>query len=118
MGQHYRRVDVLLTVVSALSFVGFGIGYVTVPRMRGEFTRYGMAPYRIPAAWLQIGGGLGQLLGLAVPPLGATASAGLAAMMLVAVGVRVRIGDPALQTTPAVAYLALCTYLTNASIRR
>lgn len=43
--------------------------------------------------------------------LGRVASAGLAVMMLVAVGVRVRIKDTPLQTIPALFYLALNAYL-------
>ena len=108
----------VLTVISAVSFVGFGLGYLTVPQMRAEFARYGMANLRVLAACLQIAGGLGQGVGLWVPKLNTAASAGLAAMMLVAVGVRIHVGDPALRTIPAVAYLLLCVYLTWASIRR
>ena len=113
-----RRVYAVLTVLSAASFIGFGIGYLASPRMRGEFTRYGMARFRVPAACLQLAGGVGQLVGLAVPRVGTAASAGLAAMMLVAVGVRMSIGDSGLQTVPAVAYLLLCSYLTRAPLGR
>ena len=108
----------LLTVISAVSFMGFGIGYLTVPRMRAEFTRYGLARVRILAAWLQVVGGAGQLGGLFLPPLAVAAAVGLAAMMGVAVGVRVRIGDPVVQTLPAVAYLLLDLYLLWASLGR
>ena len=118
MRPYHRRVYILLTVLSAVSFVGFGIGYLTVPRMRAEFTRYGLASYRVPAAWLQVAGGAGQLIGLVARPVGVAAAVGLAAMMLVAVGVRVKIGDPLLQTIPAVAYLVLSLYLVRASLHR
>ena len=118
MAAYSKGLYTLLTVVSAASFVGFGIGYLLSPRMRGEFTRYGMASYRVPAAWLQIAGGLGQGMGLVVRPVGTAASGGLVVMMLVAVAVRIRIGDPVLQTIPGVAYLLLCGYLLWASITR
>ena len=118
MGSNHRRLYTALTIVSAVSFVGFGIGYLTSPRMRGEFTRYGMAPYRVPAACLQLVGGAGQLVGLKYPWLGTAAAAGLAGMMLVAVSVRVSIDDSAAQTVPALAYLGLCLYLVRASRRR
>ena len=54
---------------------------------------------------------LGLLAGLSQPWMGRAAAAGLALMMLVAVGVRIRIKDTLLQTTPALFYLVLNTYL-------
>ena len=54
---------------------------------------------------------LGLLTGLSQPWIGRAAAAGLALMMLVAVGVRIRIKDTLLQTTPALFYLVLNAYL-------
>jgi hypothetical protein len=51
------------------------------------------------------------MAGLSQPWMGRSAAAGLALMMLVAVGVRIRISDSLLQTTPALFYLLLSTYL-------
>jgi len=45
------------------------------------------------------------------PWMGRSAAAGLALMMLVAVGVRIRIKDSLAQTTPAFFYLLLNAYL-------
>ena len=53
----------------------------------------------------------GLVAGLNQPWIGLAASGGLALMMLVAVGVRIKIKDPLPRTTPAVLYLALNAYL-------
>ena len=47
--------------------------------------------------------------------MGRLAATGLALMMLVAVGVRIKIKDTFLQTTPALFYLVLSIYLSLAA---
>ena len=54
---------------------------------------------------------LGLLAGLSEPWMGRAAAAGLALMMLGAVGVRIKIKDTFLQTIPALFYLVLNAYL-------
>ena len=54
---------------------------------------------------------LGLLAGLNQPWMGRAAAGGLALMMLVAVGVRIKIKDTLLQATPALFYLGLNAYL-------
>lgn len=56
-------------------------------------------------------GAIGLVAGLNLPWAGRAAAVGLAVMMLVAVGVRIRIKDSLPQTTPALLYLALNAYL-------
>lgn len=60
---------------------------------------------------LQIAAAFGLLGGLSQPWLGQAAAVGLALMMLVAVGVRIKIRDTLWQTVPALFYLALNAYL-------
>jgi hypothetical protein len=70
------------------------------------------AAITLAAVWaLQLAGALGLVAGLDQPWIGFAASGGLALMMLVAVGVRIKIKDPLPRTTPAIFYLALNTYL-------
>ena len=57
----------------------------------------------------------GLLAGLSRPWMGRAAAVGLALMMLVAVGVRIRIHDTVAQTIPALVYLALNAYLSVAA---
>lgn len=82
--------------------------------MTREFERYGLGAQRTLVGILQLCGALGLLAGLSQPWIGRVASAGLVAMMLVAVGVRVRIKDTPLQALPALFYLALNGYLSLA----
>ena len=79
--------------------------------MRREFERYGVARYRALVGWLEIAGGLGLLAGYEIPVLGRVAAAGLVALMILGVGLRLRIKDSFRQTVPALVYLLLNTYL-------
>ena len=111
-------VFVLLTLLSAVSFVCFAVGYLLAPKMRLEFERYGVGRYRHLVASLQLLGAVGQLTGLFYPPLASLAAGGLMAMMLIAVFVRFKIGDTLVQTIPAAIYLSANLYLFLASFHR
>lgn len=79
--------------------------------MAREFTRYGLRSQRFVVGGLQWIAGLAMLAGMLEPWMGRAAAAGLALMMLVAVGVRIRIKDTLIQTAPALLYMALNAYL-------
>jgi hypothetical protein len=107
-----------ITIVSAVSFFGFGIGYLVSPAMRQEFIRYGLGEYRATVAILQLTGAAAQIAGLKYPLLGVIASGGLALMMCVALLVRKKIGDRIEQWIPAALYFAANVYLAAASMYR
>lgn len=73
--------------------------------MKAEFVRYGYDRHRVLIGGLQLLGAAGLVLGLIIPIFGALAAGGLAAQMLAAVIVRIKIHDSLLQMTPALAYL-------------
>jgi len=79
--------------------------------MKREFERYQLGSQRVMVGSLQVAASIGLLAGLSQPWMGRLTAAGLALMMLVAVGVRIRIKDSLIQTIPALLYLALNTYL-------
>jgi uncharacterized membrane protein YphA (DoxX/SURF4 family) len=106
--------NVALTLFSAVSFLFYGFGCFASRYLKKEFERYGFSAQRGLIGSLQILGALGQIGGLCLwlPLLGKAAAAGLALMMLVAIGVRIRIRDTPLQIMPAVLYFLVNAYLT------
>ncbi len=105
------RLNYSLILFSALSFIGYGTACFFATRIKHEFDRYRMASQRVMVGALQIVASLGLLVGLSQPWIGRSAAAGLALMMMVAVGVRIRIKDSLFQTMPALLYLLLNAYL-------
>lgn len=102
----------LSTFFSGISFLFFGIACFTAPRMKSEFVRYGFDRQRPLTGVLQLLGGLGLLIGYwASPSLAAFSSCGLSLMMMFGFGVRVKIRDSALMSSPAFVYAALNLYL-------
>ena len=104
-----------LIFFSALSFLGYGSACFFSSYMKREFDRYGVGAQRALIGGLQVCAAIGLMAGLSQPWMGRAAAAGLALMMLVAVGVRIKIKDTLVQTTPAVIYLALNAYLSLAA---
>jgi uncharacterized membrane protein YkgB len=100
-----------LILFSALSFLGYGAACFFSNRMKREFFRSPLAAQRSRVGALQWLAGIGLLAGLSQPWMGQLAAGGLALMMLVAVIVRIQIKDTLLQSSPALFYLALNTYL-------
>ena len=106
-----HALNFILILISALSFLAYGSACFFYPSMKREFERYGFGTQRTWIGGLQLCAAVGLLAGLSQPWMGRAASAGLALMMLVAVGVRIKIKDTLLQTTPALFYLVLNAYL-------
>lgn len=100
-----------LILFNDLSFIGYGTACFLSSRMKREFMRYRLGAQRVVVGLLQWAAGVGLLAGMWVPWMGQVAAGGLALMMLLAVGVRIRIRDGVLQTMPALFYLMLNAYL-------
>jgi len=100
-----------LVLFSALSFLGYGLGCFYSAYLRQEFRRYRLAAQCRLVGILQCLAALGLIAGFWLPWLGQTAAAGLALMMLVALGVRIRIRDRFAQMLPALGYFGLNAYL-------
>ncbi len=101
----------VLILFSAISFLGYGGACFLSANMKLEFDRYHLGSQRALVGGLQLCGVIGLLAGLSQPWVGRAAAAGLALMMLVAVGVRIKIKDSLMLTLPALFYLALNAYL-------
>ncbi len=79
--------------------------------MKRDFERYRLGSQRTLVGGLQICASTGLIAGLFEPWMGQSAAAGLALMMLVAIGVRIKCKDTFLQMIPALFYLVLNAYL-------
>ena len=96
-----------LILFSALSFLGYGLGCFFSAYQKAEFQRYQLSNRRNFVGLLQCAAALGLIAGLWLPWLGQAAAGGLALMMLVALGVRMRIKDSLVQMLPALGYFGL-----------
>jgi hypothetical protein len=80
--------------------------------MVSEFRRFGLPDsQRVLTGVLQLLGSVGLVVGLYLPLLGALASGGLALMMLVAFGTRIKVGDGFLQSAPSLIFLVINTWI-------
>ncbi|MEY4569899.1 MAG: hypothetical protein RLZZ398_1338 [Verrucomicrobiota bacterium] len=105
------KLNDILVIFSAVSFLGFGSACFWSPYMKREFERYHLGAWISLIGALQVSASVGLLAGLSEPRMGRAAAAGLAMMMLTGVGVRIKIKDSLRQTAPALFYLVLNAYL-------
>lgn len=98
---------VAIRLISAAAFLSYGIRCLVSASMVEEFERYGLPRMRVLTAALEIAGALGLLLAPAHHWVIAAAAGGLCALMVAALVVRVRIGDPWYLMLPAFVLLLL-----------
>lgn len=103
--------------ISIVAFLGYGLACLFSDSMVEEFERFGLAGMRRLTGSLEVLGALGLIAGWFVPPLTVAASAGLSALMLLGVGARIRVGDPALSMVPALVLMALNAFVLFHSLR-
>ena len=102
----------VLILFIAFSYVFFGGSCLVSPKMKLEFARYNLKDKRVLIGYLQLTGSLGLFVGyFAYPMLAMIASAGLALLMFLGVGVRLKIKDPIVALLPASTYGLLCSYV-------
>lgn len=108
-----------LVYFSSLSFLGFGSACLVASYMKREFARYGLERFRVMTGTLQLLGAIGLLAGLQMPWIGRLAAAGLAVLMMLGVGVRLKIKDTPRKIFPAFFYMVLnaCLSLSPVWIR-
>lgn len=107
----FKQLKEVIILFSALSFLFYGTGCFTSLYLRAEFERYGFSAQRRLIGFLQICGSLALIIGNWLPILGKAGALGLALMMFAGVIVRIKIRDTFFQTTPAIFYCLLNTYL-------
>lgn len=101
----------IATALSSVAFLLYGASLFGSRAMVAEFARYQLAPYRTLTGALQMAAGAGLLAGLRFRPLLLLSAGGLAAMMLAAMVVRLRVGDPLVSAIPAALLLCLNLFI-------
>jgi hypothetical protein len=101
-----------LVILNAVFFLFYGLQCLASKNMVSEFRRFGLPDsQRILTGVLQLMGSAGLAAGLYLPLLGCLASGGLALMMLVAFGTRIKVGDGFIQSAPSLIFLVVNAWL-------
>ncbi len=101
----------ILILFSATSFLIYGIAYFTSSNMKNEFKRFGLEKFGPLTAVLELAGAVGLFIGLQNSTVLLLASGGLALLMLLGTGVRIKMKDSLLVSLPAFFYFLLNTYI-------
>ena len=101
----------VLIFFSATSFLIYGIAYFVSTNMKNEFKRFGLEKYGILTAVLELTGAFGLFVGIQNYTVLVFASGGLALLMLLGVGVRIKMKDSLLVSLPAFFYFLLNSYI-------
>jgi uncharacterized membrane protein len=105
------RIIDILSILSAISFLLYGVAYFSSPYMRSEFVRYGLAKFGILTAVLEILGAIGLLVGLLNNFILLISSGGLALLMFAGFLARLRVKDSFWVSLPSVLYMVLNAYI-------
>ncbi|MDI5896690.1 DoxX family protein [Flavobacterium yafengii] len=101
----------VLIFFSAISFLIYGIAYFVSTNMKNEFKRFGLEKFGILTAVLELTGAFGLFIGIQNYTILVFASGGLALLMLLGVGVRIKMRDSFLVSLPAFFYFLLNVYI-------
>ena len=105
------RLTTFAQILSIAAFAWYGAQCLLSTTMIDEFNRYGLPRFRLLTGTLQLAGSVGLLVGFAFRPLIVLSSAGLAAMMLGAFIVRLRIRDSLHLAIPSLVFFALNLFI-------
>ena len=94
-------------LLSALSFLYYGINSLYSSKMIIEYKRWGFSNYRKIIAILQILASFGLIVGLYYKSILILVSFSLFLMMLIAMITRIKVNDSILETLPSVFYALL-----------
>lgn len=112
----YMSFFIFLKIFNLLFFYGYGLTCFFSKRMKLEFFRYGFPQYRILIGILQVMGSTGLLLGLYFKFLTLVSSMGLAILMFLAIGIRIKIHDSLFTMIPAFLFMCLNLFIFSMSL--
>lgn len=90
-----------LSLLTAFSFLYYGIACLTSGAMKAEFERFGVEKLRVVVGVLEVMGGIGLLAGFVVPILGLMAATGICLLMFIVVIQRIQQRDTLFQMAQA-----------------
>jgi hypothetical protein len=102
---------ILLILVSGVSFIIYGCLLFLSPQMRNEFKRFGLEKFINLTGLLELLGGIGMLVGLKYSFILLISSGGLALLMLLGFGIRLKIKDGFWLTMPSLFFMLLNLYV-------
>jgi uncharacterized membrane protein YphA (DoxX/SURF4 family) len=101
----------VLTIITSLIFIVYGLLCFLTNHMEEEFDRYGLSKFRFLTGLLELLGGLGLLIGhFLYLPLFLFSALGLAILMLLGVIIRLKVKDPIYLSLPAFILLVFNIY--------
>jgi uncharacterized membrane protein YphA (DoxX/SURF4 family) len=103
--------EIILVLFSGISFIVYGILFFTSVKMREEFERFGLSKFATLTGVLELMGGMGLIIGLKVHIILLLASGGLALLMLLGFGVRLKMKDGFLLSFPSVFFMIVNLYI-------
>ena len=101
----------ILSVLTALSFLYYGAACMMSSSMKEEFERFGVQRLRIVIGILELMGGVGLLVGIAVPVFGFLAATGISLLMAIVVVQRIQQGDTWVQMAQAALFAGISLWL-------
>ncbi|QNL23142.1 DoxX family protein [Hyphobacterium sp. CCMP332] len=102
----------ILALISAASFLYYGLNCLLSFKMKEEFRRFGLDAQRQLTGILQLLGAMGLLVGVFLSAgIGALAAAGLSLLMLFGFAVRLKVRDGLLASLPSFIFMLLNAYL-------
>ncbi len=101
----------VLSIVSSVVFIVYGVFCAFTSSMTVDFHRFGLDHLRILTGILEILGGTGLLVGLRWRPALWLSASSLALLMLIAFGVRLKMHDSVVQSTPSFLLMLLNVYI-------
>lgn len=108
--------DILLILFSGVSFIIYG-GYIfKSSKMQSEFTRFGLEKFTKLTGLLELLGGIGMLVGIKFGIILLISSGGLAILMLLGLGIRLKVKDGFWLFLPALFFMLLNLYIFITSI--
>ena len=103
--------------LSSISFLFYGVSYFFSRHLQDEFRRYGLARFGPLTGVLEILGSIGLLVGLMVPLILVVAAGGLALLMLLGFGVRLKIKDGFWASLPSFLFMLVNAYILYEALR-